>query len=182
MPDEMTTTVPEAVADYDRFERLENAEYDRVNDFLRDRVDFTAREWAIARLCSDFRTKTGVEMTKIGKNLPDLVPFMSDTYTPQAVYQARRSFEEKVRTAGGTLLYGAYADFFTAEEVDDLMYEATEVAKFLLEVEGATLSYNDEQATEERSRTAMEAVHEASVGLRYDRCPHCGEHLQDDSS
>ena len=181
MPDEMTNAVREAVADYDRFERLENAEYDRVNDFLRDRVDFTAREWAIARLCADFRTKTGVEMTKIGKNLPDLVPFMNDTYTPQAVYQARRSFEEKVRTAGGTFLYGAYADFFTAEEVDDLLYEATEVAKFLLEVEGATLAHSEEQAAEERARTAMKAVHEASLGLRYDQCPHCGKHLQNNS-
>jgi hypothetical protein len=182
MPEEANTAVRRAIADYDRFERLENADYDRVNEFLKDRVDFTAREWAVARLCADFRTKTGVEMTRLGENLPELVPFMTDAYTPQAVYGARRSFEDKVRTAGATFLYGAYGDFFTAEEVDDLMYEATEVAKFLLEVEGATLEYHEERSAEERTRTAMEAVHEASVELRYDRCPHCGERFQDGSS
>ena len=55
------------------------------------------------------------------------------------------------------------------------MYEATEVAKFLLEVEGADLDYEREVATEDRAQTAMEAVHEAGLELRYDRCPHCDE-------
>ncbi|MFB6132906.1 MAG: DUF5806 family protein, partial [Halanaeroarchaeum sp.] len=92
--------VPPDVRKYDRFKKVDGAQYERVNDFLRDRTYITAREWAIARLCSDFRTETGVEMTKIGENLPHLVPFMTDTYTPQAVNQARSSFEEKVRKAG----------------------------------------------------------------------------------
>ena len=182
MPEETKTAVSRDVSEYERFGRVENADYDRVNEFLRDRVDFTAREWAVARLCADFRTKTGVEMTKIGENLPELVPFMNDTYSPQAVYGARRSFVEKVRTAGATFLYGTYGDFLTAEEVDDLMYESTEVAKFLLEVEGASLGYREEATAEERARTAMEAVREASLALRYDQCPHCGERLQDGSS
>ena len=46
--------------------------------------------------------------------------------------------------AGATFLYGAMCDFFTAEELDDVMYEATEVAKFLLEVEGVELSVEEE--------------------------------------
>jgi hypothetical protein len=165
--------------EYDRFLELavENADYDRVDEFLTDRVAFTPREWAIARLCSDFRTGTGVEMTRIGENLPDLVPFMSEPYSRQAVYGARRSFEEKVRIGGATFLYGAYSEFFTADELADLMYESVETAKFLLEVEGADVSLEDELTAEERVREAMQEVREASAELRYDRCPHCGEGL-----
>ncbi|ELY90207.1 hypothetical protein C483_11883 [Natrialba hulunbeirensis JCM 10989] len=158
--------IPEDVQKYARFKKMDGAQYDRVNEFLRDRTYITAREWAIARLCSDFRTETGVEMTKIGENLPELVPFMTDTYTPQAVNQARSSFEDKVRTAGATFLYGAMCDFFTAEELDDVMYESTEVAKFLLEVEGVDLSVEDELEAEERISSVMREVREASAELR----------------
>ncbi|SIS11747.1 DUF5806 family protein [Natronorubrum thiooxidans] len=157
---------PEDVQKYARFKKMDGAQYDRVNEFLRDRTYVTAREWAIARLCSDFRTETGVEMTKIGENLPELVPFMTDTYTPQAVNQARASFEEKVRKAGATFLYGAMCDFFTAEELDDVMYESTEVAKFLLEVEGVDLSVEEELEAEERISSVMREVREASEELR----------------
>ncbi|PSQ43929.1 hypothetical protein BRD07_00890, partial [Halobacteriales archaeon QS_9_68_42] len=121
--------VPRDVREYARFSKIDGSTYDRANEFLRERTYITAREWAIARLCADFRTETGVEMTKIGENLPELVPFMTDTYSPQAVNQARASFDEKIRTAGATFLYGAMCDFYTAEELDDLMYEITEVAK-----------------------------------------------------
>jgi hypothetical protein len=150
-----------------------------VNDFLQGRVAFTAREWAVARLCTDFRTGTGVEMTTAGEHLPELVPFMDDQYTRQAVYSARRSFDRKVREAGATFLYGAYCGFLTPEEVDDLTYEATEVAKFLLEVEGADLDHQREAAAEERVRAAMRELHEASLAFRYDTCSHCGEPLGD---
>ncbi|MFB6150835.1 MAG: DUF5806 family protein, partial [Haloarculaceae archaeon] len=112
---EETADLPPDVRKYDRFKKIDGGTYDRANEFLRDRTYVTAREWAIARLCADFRTETGVEMTKIGENLPELVPFMTDTYSPQAVNQARASFEEKVRKAGATFLYGAMCDFFTAE-------------------------------------------------------------------
>ena len=138
-----TETVPTDVQTYDKFSKIEGGSYDQANEFLRERTYITAREWAIARLCADFRTETGVEMTKIGENLPHLVPFMTDTYSPQAVNQARASFEEKVRTAGATFLYGAMSDFFAADELDDVMYEATEVAKFLLEIEGVDLTVEE---------------------------------------
>ncbi len=166
--------VPEDVQKYDRFKKVDGATYDRVNDFLRDRTYITAREWAIARLAADFRTDTGIEMTKIGENLPELVPFMTDTYTPQAVNQARSAFEQKVRKAGATFLYGAMSGFFTADEVDDMMYEATEVAKFLLEVEGVELSVEEELEAEDRISAVMREVRESSQDLRYDTCPKCG--------
>ncbi|WEL20706.1 DUF5806 family protein [Halorhabdus sp. BNX81] len=168
--------VPEDVRSYERFQKIDGGTYERANDFLRERTYITAREWAIARLCADFRTETGVEMTKIGENLPELVPFMTDTYSPQAVNQARASFEEKVRMAGATFLYGAMSDFFTADELDDLMYEATEVAKFLLEVEGVELSVGEELEAEDRISEVMREVRDQSVALRHDEaeCPECG--------
>ena len=168
--------IPPDVRKYERFTKIESGTYDRANEFLRERTYITAREWAIARLCADFRTETGVEMTKIGENLPELVPFMTDTYTPQAVNQARASFEEKVRKAGATFLYGAMSDFFTATELDDVMYESTEVAKFLLEVEGVDLAVGDEMEAEDRISTVMREVREHSAALRHDEvcCPECG--------
>ncbi|WP_227352841.1 DUF5806 family protein [Haladaptatus salinisoli] len=173
--------LPPDVQKYARFKKMDGARYERVNEFLRDRTYVTAREWAIARLCADFRTETGVEMTKIGNNLPHLVPFMTDTYTPQAVNQARSAFEEKVRKAGATFLYGAMSGFFTAEELDDVMYEVTEVAKFLLEVEGVDLSVDEELAAEDRISSVMREVRESSEQLRHDEmeCPHCGRDIGD---
>jgi hypothetical protein len=172
--------IPEDVKEYDKFSKIDSGTYDRANEFLRERTYITAREWAIARLCADFRTETGVEMTKIGENLPHLVPFMTDTYSPQAVNQARASFEEKVRKSGATFLYGAMCDFFTAEELDDVMYEATEVAKFLLEVEGVELSVEEELEAEDRITEVMRDVREHSVALRHDEvtCPECGHQFE----
>jgi len=177
---ETESSVPPDVRKYDRFKKIDGGTYDRANEFLRDRTYITAREWAIARLCADFRTETGVEMTKIGENLPELVPFMTDTYTPQAVNQARASFEDKVRMAGATFLYGAMCDFFTAEELDDVMYEATEVAKFLLEVEGVELSVEEELEAEDRISEVMRDVREQSAALRHDEvcCPDCGNRFE----
>ncbi|WP_336345276.1 DUF5806 family protein [Halalkalicoccus ordinarius] len=176
--------VPDDVRSYARFTKMDGAAYDRVNGFLRDRTYVTAREWAIARLCADFRTETGVEMTKIGENLPELVPFMTDTYSPQAVNQARASFEEKVTKSGATFLYGAMSGFFTAEELDELMYEATEVAKFLLEIEGADLTVEEELDVEDRISEVMRDVRRSSERLRaeetghgHENCPHCGGDL-----
>ena len=178
-PDE---TVPADVRTYDKFSKIEGGTYEKANDFLRERTYITAREWAIARLCADFRTETGVEMTKIGENLPQLVPFMTDTYSPQAVNQARASFEEKVSTAGATFLYGAMSDFFTAEGLDDVMYESTEVAKFLLEIEGVDLTVEAELEAEDRISEVMRDVREHSVALRHDEleCPECGHQFEAD--
>ncbi len=170
---------------YDRFKKVEESEYDRVNEFLRDRTYITAREWAIARLCSDFRTETGIEMTLIGENLPDLVPFMTDTYSPQAVNEARNSFEDKVRKSGATFLYGAMSEFFEPDEIDDIVYESTETARFLLEVEGARVSVDREKEAEDRITDAMKEIAESSRELRREEtdekhtCPNCGHEFSD---
>lgn len=126
----------------------------------------TAREWAIARLCADFTTRGGAEMTFIGENLPDLVPFMTDTYSPQAVNQARSSFKRKVRKSGATFFYGALCGFFTADELDDILFESSEVARFLLEVEGTSIDIDDEIDIEDRITEVMREVAEAASMIR----------------
>ena len=147
---------------YKKFKKVDGATYRKVNQFLRKRTYITAREWALARLCTDFRTSGGAEMTFIGKHLPDLVPFMEDTYTPQAVNQARNSFKKKVRKSSATFFYGAMCGFFTTDELDDLLFEASEVARFLLEVEGTTLDIDEEIDIEDRITRVMRSVGEAA--------------------
>jgi phosphatidylserine decarboxylase len=154
--------IQQEINKYKKFKKVDGATYRKVNIFLRKRTYITAREWALARLCTDFRTSGGAEMTFIGKHLPELVPFMDDTYTPQAVNQARNSFKKKVRKAGATFFYGAMCGFFTTDELDDLLFEASEVARFLLEVEGTTLDIDDEIDIEDRITTVMRSVGEAA--------------------
>jgi hypothetical protein len=147
---------------YKKFKKVDGATYRKVNQFLRKRTYITAREWALARLCTDFRTSGGAEMTFIGQHLPELVPFMEDTYSPQAVNQARNSFKKKVRKASSTFFYGAMCGFFTTDELDDLLFEASEVARFLLEVEGTTLDIDEEIDIEDRITQVMRGVGEAA--------------------
>jgi hypothetical protein len=154
--------IQQEINKYKKFKKVDGATYRKVNHFLRKRTYITAREWALARLCTDFRTSGGAEMTFIGKHLPELVPFMEDTYTPQAVNQARNSFKKKVRKASATFFYGAMCGFFTTDELDDLLFEASEVARFLLEVEGTTLDIDEEIDIEDRITTVMRGVGEAA--------------------
>jgi len=147
---------------YKKFKKVDGATYRKVNQFLRKRTYITAREWALARLCTDFRTSNGAEMTFIGKHLPELVPFMEEEYTPQAVNQARTSFKKKIQKSSATFFYGAMCGFFTTDELDDLLFEASEVARFLLEVEGTTLDIDEEIEIEDRITGVMRSVGEAA--------------------
>lgn len=155
----------EDVNKYKKFKKVDGATYRKVNQFLRKRTYVTAREWAIARLCTDFRTRSGAEMTFIGQHLPELVPFMQETYTPQAVNQARNSFKKKVYKSGATFFYGAMCGFFTSEELDDLLFEASEVARFLLEVERTSLDIDEEIEIEDRITEVMRSVGEAAIQI-----------------
>jgi hypothetical protein len=153
---------------YQKFKKVDGASYEKVNQFLRKHTYVTAREWAIGRLCADFQTKNGAEMTYIGQHLPELVPFMVDTYSPQAVNQARSSFKRKVKKAGATFFYGAMCGFFTADELDDILFESSEVARFLLEVEGTTIDLDSEIEIEDRIAEVMRRVAEAAARMRKD--------------
>ena len=168
MPDETTTTNDGSASKYagnpdgERFTKIRGAEYDRVNEFLKDTTTFTAREWAIARACQDFRTPTGVPMQTVGENLPDLVPFMDDTYSGQSVSSAKYRFDEKVQKAANTMMYGALSGFYTADELDAILYEAVETAKLLIETEGGTIDLETEQRVESQLAEYMNEVRTTS--------------------
>lgn len=161
--------IQQEINKYKKFKKVDGATYRKVNQFLRKRTYITAREWALARLCTDFRTSGGAEMTFIGNHLPELVPFMEETYSPQAVNQARFSFKKKVRKASATFFYGAMCGFFTTDELDDLLFEASEVARFLLEVEGTTLDIDEEIDIEDRITKVMRSVGEAAKTILQSR-------------
>ena len=95
----------EEINKYQKFKKVDGAAYRKVNLFLRKRTYITAREWAIARLCADFKTPYGAEMTFIGQHLPELCPFMEEPYSPQAVNQARSSFKRHFSDIGNTVGY-----------------------------------------------------------------------------
>jgi len=78
------------------------------------------------------------------------------------VNQARNSFKKKVRKSSATFFYGAMCGFFTTDELDDLLFEASEVARFLLEVEGTTLDIDEEIDIEDRITKVMRSVGEAA--------------------
>jgi len=157
----------ERINKYKKFKKVDGAAYKRINSFLRKHTYITAREWAIARLCADFNTRGGAEMTFIGENLPELVPFMTGTYSPQAVNQARSSFKKKVKKSGATFFYGALCGFFTADELDDILFESSEVARFLLEIEGTSVDIDDEIEVEDRISDVMRSVAEAASMIRH---------------
>lgn len=152
----------EEINKYQKFKKVDGATYRKVNIFLRKRTYITAREWAIARLCSDFKTPYGAEMTFIGEHLPELCPFMEEPYSPQAVNQARNAFKRKVRKSGATFFYGAMCGFFTLDELDDILFESSEVARFLLEIEGTSLEIDDEIDIEDKISEIMRKLGESA--------------------
>ena len=148
----------EEINKYKKFKKVDGETYRKVNVFLRKRTYITAREWALARLCADFKTPYGSEMTFIGEHLPELCPFMQEPYSPQAVNQARTSFKLKVRKSAATFLYGAMCGFFTPEELDDILFEANEVANFFLEIEGTALELDEEIDIEDKISKIMKGL------------------------
>jgi len=119
-----------------RYGKLDRKSYDEVSRFLKDSTNFTAREWVIARLCSDYRDHLGrAEMKWIGENLPDLVPFMNEGYSRQEVSNARAAFKNKVKRACVTFFYAYYAGLISQDEVIDIIHASSDEIGKLLEVE-----------------------------------------------
>lgn len=120
---------------YRKFKKLDKQQYVEVTRFLKECTHLTAREWAIARLCADFRTTTNrAEMTWIGENLPDLVPFMNKSYSRQAVAAAHSTFKDKVLRSGTTFFYAYYAGLVSMEDMVDMVHQIADNIEHLLEV------------------------------------------------
>lgn len=118
---------------YQKFKMLDKQQYAEVTRFLKKHTHLTAREWAIARLCADFRTATNhAEMTWIGAHLPELVPFMNEPYSRQAVAAAHAAFKDKVRRSGTTFFYAYYSGLLSMEDTVDMIHQIAENIGHLL--------------------------------------------------
>jgi len=126
---------------------MDNKSYSDVTRFLKQTTHLTAREWMIARLCADFKNISNQsEMTWIGENLPDLVPFMDEPYSRQEVSNAHATFKKKVQRSGTTFFYAYYAGLISKDEIIPIIHTIVSDIQKLMETEGGKVS--DEHATE----------------------------------
>ncbi|WP_407354769.1 DUF5806 family protein [Methanolobus sp. WCC5] len=132
---------------YRKFKKMDNKSYSDVTRFLKGTTHLTAREWVIARMCADFKNLSNhSEMTWIGENLPDMVPFMDEAYSRQEVSNARASFKKKVQRSGTTFFYSYYAGLITQEEMISMIHQMVKDIRKLMDTEGSEVP--QEHATE----------------------------------
>ena len=132
---------------YQKFKKMDNKSYSDVTRFLKQTTHLTAREWMISRLCADFKNLSNQsEMTWIGENLPDLVPFMDEPYSRQEVSNAHATFKKKVQRSGTTFFYAYYAGLISKDEIIPIIHTIVSDIQKLMETEGGEVS--DEHATE----------------------------------
>ncbi len=132
---------------YQKFRKMDNKKHLEVTRFLKSTTHLTAREWVIAHLCADFKdTSNRSEMTWIGSNLKELVPFMEEEYTRQEVSNSRAAFKKKVQRSGTTFFYAYYAGLITQEEMIGMIHKMVQDMKKLIETEGGEIP--PEHATE----------------------------------
>lgn len=126
---------------YEKFTKLENKSYSDVTRFLKKTTHLTAREWVIARLCADFKNLSNrSEMTWIGENLPELVPFVDEPYTRQEVSNAHAAFKHKIERSGTTFFYAYYAGLIGQEEMIKIIHKIVSDLKLLIETENGEIS------------------------------------------
>ncbi|MFC1787299.1 DUF5806 family protein [Halobacteriota archaeon] len=119
---------------YCKFKKFDKEQYADVTRFLKKRTHLTAREWAIARLCADFQHSGISEITRIGAHLPELIPFMNEPYSRQAVSMARSAFKKKVLKSGTTFFYAYYSGLISMEDVIDMIHQIAENIEYLINV------------------------------------------------
>ncbi|MGP8337462.1 MAG: DUF5806 family protein [Methanosarcinaceae archaeon] len=126
---------------------MDDKSHSDVTRFLKETTHLTAREWMIARLCADFKNISNQsEMTWIGENLPDLVPFMNKTYSRQEVANAHAAFKKKVQRSGTTFFYAYYAGLINKEDIIPIIHKIVSNIQYMIETEGGEVS--DEHTTE----------------------------------
>lgn len=132
---------------YWRFQKFDRKKYTEVNDTLKELTHLTAREWAIARLCADFKDHGRSQMSWIGQNLPELVPFMNEPYSRQDVSSAEAAFKRKVLRSGTTFFYAYYAGLISLEEMLEMVQGIVKNIEDLKRIEGSD-PVGDETSTD----------------------------------
>jgi hypothetical protein len=151
---------------YARFQKFNKNTYEQVNDALKQRTHLTAREWAIARLCADFKAEDGkTPMTWIGEHLPELVPFMDEPYQRQDVASAEAAFKRKVTRSGTTFFYAYYTGLISLEEMLDIIQKVIKNIEALKRIEGTEpgdVSIDVQQMMAETLRRITEKLNEVT--------------------
>jgi hypothetical protein len=150
---------------YARFQKFNKHSYEQVNGILKQRTHLTAREWAIARLCADFKAEGKTPMTWIGEHLPELVPFMDEPYGRQDVSSAEAAFKRKVARSGTTFFYAYYSGLISLEEMLDMIQDVIKNIEALKKIEGsepADVNVEIQQMMAETLRRITEKLNDLS--------------------
>jgi len=119
-----------------RYTHTERDKYSRVMKILKKYSMLTPRELVIARLASEFRDPLGrVEMTWIGENIHNMVPFFVDPLSRQNVAVSLSRFRKKIARAGVTMFFPVLAGLLTEKELKEILEDTVEGIKTLLEIE-----------------------------------------------
>lgn len=149
----------------DRFRKVGDRDYEEVNSFLRSRTFLTAREWAVLRVSQDLRGDGMVPATRVGKELPNVVPFIDEEYSRQNVHNCRQQAYSKTQQAGITFAYAVMSDAFDDEETSDLLGEIVDGARYLLELEGGEMTFEEEQRAERQMKEVLREVRESAQAV-----------------
>ncbi len=119
-----------------RYAHTERDEYSRIMKILKKYSMLTPRELVIARLASEFRDPLGrVEMTWIGENIHNMVPFFVGPLSRQNVAVSLSRFRKKIVRAGVTMFFPVLAGLLTENELREILENTVEGIKTLLEIE-----------------------------------------------
>lgn len=146
---------------YKKFKKIDTKKYHDVTKFLKKTTHLTAREWVIGHLCADFKNELNKsQMTWIGKNLKNLVPFMNETYTRQEVSNAKSAFNKKIQRSGTTFFYAYYAGLITQEEMIIMIHKIIADMKNIIEIEGGKLSSEYEKEVQILIADVLKTINE----------------------
>ncbi len=119
-----------------RYTHTDRDDYTRAMKILKKYSMLTPRELVIARLASEFRDPLGrVEMTWIGENIHNIVPFFVDPLSRQNIAVSLSRFRNKIARAGVTMFFPILAGLLTEDELREVLENTVEGIKTLLEME-----------------------------------------------
>ncbi|GEM_PF-6799487 len=119
-----------------KFKKVDKDSYESVNKFLKEYSLLTTREWMASEICKEFRDEsTGrIPMTKVGKNIPEIFPFMEKDYAASEISNAKSALRDKVVRAGTTFIYAIEKGTFSDDEFKKVIFEVANNLESLSEV------------------------------------------------
>jgi hypothetical protein len=151
---------------YRRYQHLEKKSYGELMSIIKRYSHFTPRELVVARLCSEFRDPMGrVEMTWIGDNFDELVPFAISPVSRQNISTTYASFKKKLVKSGVTFFFSLYSGLITSEEMLTILEEVVEGVKTLIEIEAGRSIEGVEEEVMKKAVEAFRIMNERIAGV-----------------